>query len=271
MGNTYLCKELLKYNTQFKRVFQLEYRLAQCPSPPIKDAFPTALIDAVAGYNYLVNVMGFHPSNILLSGDSVGGHLAINLVRYLISCVPSLPPPGAILLMSSGADFGGSHWSPESSLARNASIDYLSPFFVDGKIVRAFLGNISPAEADTDPWISPASKHLATPEGLFTDFPPTILVVGGAEMMLDAHRTLRDRMARDIGDRFTYLEVPDAMHIFMSFGPWHEPEASQTYGKVANWLSGVMPAHRGRSCLSSQSSPRADVAYSAYLDNCGLR
>ena len=43
-----------------------------------------ALIDALAGYNYLVNTVGFHPTRIILEGDSAGGNLALALTRYLL-------------------------------------------------------------------------------------------------------------------------------------------------------------------------------------------
>ena len=94
------------HNQQFTRAFQLEYRLSQGPPLPSENPFPAALIDAVAGYHYLVKVMGFNPSNILLVGESAGAGLAITLLRYLIQHVPSLPPPAATLLASPGADWG---------------------------------------------------------------------------------------------------------------------------------------------------------------------
>lgn len=145
-----------------------------------------------------------------------------------------------MLLVSAGADLGSSHWSPESSLVTNAPADYLAPFFVTGDVIRGYLGTITPGEAEVNPWLSPSSKYVPDRRGLFTGFPPTFLVAGGAEMLLDSIRTLRDRMVEDMGSDCTYLEVPDAMHIFLSLGAWHEPEASQTYRKVAEWLSGVM-------------------------------
>jgi len=65
------------------RVFAVEYRLAS--GKPFKPAhpFPTQLLDSLAGYNYLVNVVKIAPENIIVVGDSAGGNLAHALVLYL--------------------------------------------------------------------------------------------------------------------------------------------------------------------------------------------
>ena len=94
------------------------------------------------------------------------------------------------------------------------------------------------SELEENAWISPSSKKLRTVEGLFTGCPPTLIQVGGAEMTLDQVRTLRDRMEADIGDKLTYVEVPDGTHILMNL-PGHGDEKRLTYQAVGMWMSKI--------------------------------
>ena len=235
----FLCREWLKEAPAFSRAFQINYRL--CQGPPLKPAnpFPAPLIDALAGYNYLVHTLGFSPENIILAGESAGAHLAIALTRYLIqNALPGLPPPRALMLASPVSDWGGSHiggpcWT------RNADTDMCQPCMI-GYAPRALRGALSEDDARTDVWLSPGSLDIAEPRGLFTGFPPALIVAGGAECLLDQIRMLNERMTNDLGaDRVTYLEVPDSLHAFVTMS-WHEPERSQTNRKIAEWSTEIM-------------------------------
>ena len=75
---------ILRYAKTISRALCLEYRLTSNPHSKPINPFPAALIDAVAGYNYLVNVLGFEPANIIIEGDSAGANLALALTRYLV-------------------------------------------------------------------------------------------------------------------------------------------------------------------------------------------
>lgn len=228
------CRDWMKADATISRAFLLEYRLAQAEPLPLKNNFPTALIDAVAGYNYLVNVLGFEPRNIILSGESVGAHIAINLIRYLLQqSFPSLPPPGSLIITSPTSDWGGSHVGGEFWV-KNANTDFVQEFYY-GYPTRCQLGSLPREWAYLSPWISPASLNLPETKGLFKGFPPTFLITGGAECTLDAMRTLRDRMQDDLGnEKFEYLEVPDAMHAFVLL-PWYTPENVETLTKMVEW------------------------------------
>jgi acetyl esterase/lipase len=244
------------------RALSLSYRLSS--SPPFKAAnpFPAALLDALAGYNYLINDIGFSPQNVVISGDSAGGHLVLALVRYLVeNDIPTLPVPGALILFSPAADWGGSHdqsslsTTDEShtfpSMRRNAPTDYVVPFFKTGYSGRSILGALPPSALRTNPYLSPASLEIelspSSPtqpgsiKNLFTGFPPTCILVGGAEILLDSIRTLRDRMKASIGDGpngMLYLEFEDALHVFPVL-EWHEPERGIALGRLAQWLSSL--------------------------------
>jgi len=107
-------KGFLQYVDKVTRVFSTEYRLAVGKPNIPQHSFPTQLIDALAGYNYLVNVVGFSPEDIIVEGDSAGGNLAHALTRYLVeyqgNAEVKLPgPPSALILTSPWADLGEGH------------------------------------------------------------------------------------------------------------------------------------------------------------------
>jgi acetyl esterase/lipase len=74
----------------------------------------------------------------------------------------------------------------------------------------------------------------------FKGFPPTLIVAGGAEILYDQIVTLKEKMVNDIGDsatggKVTFFEQEDAVHMFSAFG-WQEPERSEGWKAIANWL-----------------------------------
>ncbi|THG98512.1 hypothetical protein EW026_g3676 [Hermanssonia centrifuga] len=193
-----MCNDILKRFPQFSRLLSLEYRLSQGHTLPIENPFPAGLIDATAAYNYLVNDLGFKPSNILVMGDSAGGGLVISLARYLkIAAFPSLPLPGGLFLMSPTADWSTSHHGPGTSHDINSKSDWVQGFTA-GYCGRALIGHLPESEIDTNAWISPSSLRLPKAEGWFEGFPSTLVHAGGAEMTLDQMRTLTDRMRGDM-------------------------------------------------------------------------
>ena len=117
-----------KYLSACRRIFALEYRLASASPFPSANAFPACLVDAIAGYRYLVEDVGFAPENIILAGDSAGGGLAFGLAYYLhkhrdtLSEVSKirLDNAGGIILISPTADWTrAGDLSPGHSMFRN--------------------------------------------------------------------------------------------------------------------------------------------------------
>ncbi|KAG8936835.1 hypothetical protein FRC02_010697 [Tulasnella sp. 418] len=250
-------------NSIITRTFSIDYRLCSAPPYPTESPFPAALLDALAGYYYLLN-FGFKAKNIILMGDSAGGNLALALTRYLVeNPIADIPPPGALLLLSPWCDITASHEGlhPESSSYKNNHSDYLcSPNAELAQwTIKAFLGPMSMEEARTNPYISPSSLHLSEERlnGLFKGFPRTYVLAGGAERILDEIRTLRDRLQKDLmplssGSHakgevapyeeeipwVTYDEVDDALHDFLMF-PWHQPEVDHTLQRINIWMQGL--------------------------------
>lgn len=238
---------ILDCSSAIRRAFCPECRLSSAAPYPKANPFPAALIDALSAYHYLINTLGFSPSNVVLSGDSAGGHLALSLVRYLVlsaseSNNPSTPGvPRALILLSPTCDWGGTHdGTPSSAMTRNARSDYVSVILNSRYVPRALLGNLPSSDAVTNAWISPASLRIPHPDGLFGGFPATFIAAGGAEVTLDGMRTLRDRVVQDNGDgRVRYLEYVDATHDFVGL-EWHQPERGDALGELKKWLEEVL-------------------------------
>ncbi|GJF00509.1 alpha/beta hydrolase [Phanerochaete sordida] len=236
--SAWFCSKWLEESPAFGRTFQLDYRLATADPLPRTNNFPAALLDAVAGYHHLVNVLGFAPRDVLFAGESVGAHLHVNLVRYLAQQrFAALPLPGSLVLLSPVADWGGSHIGAAHWRA-NAHLDMVESFYY-GYPTRCQLGALPPAWAELSAWISPGSLKLPETHGLFAGFPPTYMTTGDAECTLDQMQTLRDRMRADIGeDNFTYLEVPNALHAFPVLSG-HTPENIETIRKLVQWAEKI--------------------------------
>lgn len=98
----YLAQTLLEH-TPSSYVLCPQYRLAYQPN----GRFPAQLQDAVSAYVYLIHTLQIPASNIVLSGDSSGGHLALGLLRYIVESGNQffLPAPKCSWLCPHGAMF----------------------------------------------------------------------------------------------------------------------------------------------------------------------
>lgn len=222
------------------RIFSLEYRLAGAEPFKAQNPFPATLLDAVAGYRYLVQDIGFQPQDILLSGDSAGGHLAFTLARYLATYeLPGLLNAGGLLLLSPTVDWANTHNGPDSSMVRHSRTDFVGPIFTTGYTERALRGALPADTTAIIAWISLGSLRAQVTPGMFARLPRACIVAGGAEMTLDAMVTLKERMEADMGtEAVQFMEVPNCTHDFLTMG-WHEPERTSTLEEVAKWVGTI--------------------------------
>ena len=219
------------------RVFVPEYRLASATPAEPANPFPSPLFDALAGYRYLVHELGFDPRNIIVAGDSAGGGIALNLIRYLVLAdMPFLPVPGGAMLLCPTMDWAKTHTGPDAAVTRNRSSDYVQAVMDVDYTGRALLGRLPPGTLRTSLWFSPGAASAEWQPGAFAGLPKTIVVAGGAEYTLDGMRVIGDRLSADLGeDKLTYVEVPDAAHDFFLM-TWHEPERTQALQRLARWV-----------------------------------
>jgi len=237
-------RSILSQCASAKRALAVEYRLCDL-SPVYTNPFPTALLDAISGYHYLIETVGVSPSNVILVGDSAGGNLALALARYIVENTAELsrnmgnmsstPPDYAMILLSPWCDLGTSHETPGS-----ATIDYSYDFLADlrtgifAAARRAYCDSLGFSAANTNRYLSPASLDAVA---LFDDFPRTFIELGDAERFVDMCRTLRDKMVVDMGkERVTYYEAKDAIHDHLLF-PFEEPQNTKSLEAIATWLA----------------------------------
>jgi monoterpene epsilon-lactone hydrolase len=143
------------------RGLMVDYRLA--PEHP----FPAATDDCFAAWHFLLSA-GIDPGRIVIAGDSAGGNLAV--VTAMRARDEGLPQPAGLVLMSPVLDltFGG------ASIDRNDGFD---PMF-RASSVRTLSQWYGTGMDPRDPRLSPLYGRL-------TGLPPTLVVVGSSELLLD--------------------------------------------------------------------------------------
>lgn len=236
-GTSSIPRAIMAYAPSIYRALAPEYRKAKQGGV---HPFPAQLIDALAAYVYLIRTVGFRAEQVVVSGDSAGGNLALALTRYVVSH-PELgvARPGALVLLSPWGDLTSSYNTPGSSYETNAGSDFLrvpkrggegdgAPAVFAGALTvhgHAFLSN---------KYISPAATTCGDWE--FEGFPRTYVSVGGAEVFYDMNLELARRMRRDVGEENVVVGVMrDAWHDFVAF-EWWKPERETAAREIAEWI-----------------------------------
>jgi len=170
-----------------------DYRLV--PEHP----YPAALDDAEATFRWLVETCGVDPARMAVVGDSAGGGLAAALVVRLRAS--GSPLPACYVGMSPWVDLAGTG----GSVQRLDGTDPWIPARMLSIPARFYAGE----RALDDPEVSPLYADL---EG----FPPTLLYVGGHEVLLDDALRFVDRV-RDTGTEASVGVFPGLWHVFPAF------------------------------------------------------
>jgi len=178
-------------------VLAIDYRKAP------EHAFPAWVEDALAAYDALL-ARGHAPEDVVVSGDSAGGNIALALAHRLRRL--RRPMPGKMLLFSPWADLACEGKSFESNTLRDAMFD--------GASVRALGRYLTRACDPRDPEVSPVNAH-------FEGFPEMLIFAGSTEVFLDDARTVA-RRARAAGVRAelcVYRHMPHAFPLFAGILP----------------------------------------------------
>ena len=172
------------------RVFCAAYRLAP------EDRFPAALDDAVVSYQYLLS-KGYPASQILLCGESAGGGLIYALCLRLKQL--RLPLPCGLIGISPWTDLTGSGQS------------YIDNRDIDPSMTPELLQFYAACYTDDpkDPLCSPLFGDL-------TGLPPSLLFVGGDEVMLDDTRMLHKKLL-DSGCKSQIVIAPERWHAYVLY------------------------------------------------------
>ncbi|KAF2843921.1 alpha/beta-hydrolase [Plenodomus tracheiphilus IPT5] len=225
-----LVSALLDY-TPVTHVLCPQYRLSRLPASDASNPFPAALQDTLSSYYYLVETMRVPPRNIILSGDSAGGHNAIAFLRYLseFGSELQLPVPSACCL-----------WSPliqpylcDDFIRTNPNsiTDYV-PWPLMEWMAAAYIG-LGGLEVLKSPYVSLLHSPFKTEVPIFVN-------AGGKELLFYDIMKWANLMGKTTGNSITLDVEETAPHdplvlIHMNFGS----EAKKIAQRVRVWLNGV--------------------------------
>ncbi|VUC24186.1 unnamed protein product [Clonostachys rosea] len=180
-----------------------QYRLARDE----ESRFPAAVQDAVTFYSYVLS-LGFKPENIIVSGDSAGGNVALALLRYLETNATDLPLPSAVFTWSPWVHVP-SDSGPKFDEQPNSHKDMLS-----GAILQWGADSYRPAgrvDEEVEAMVNPLHHPFKTRVPIF-------LHAGGNEGFCAAIKEFSQEMAELNGQEgIKYHETPLAPHdIFLT-------------------------------------------------------
>lgn len=187
-----------------------EYRLA--PEHP----FPAALDDATIAYHALLE-KGYRGDQIVLVGDSAGGGLGYGLLLHLLQ--NQLPLPRCVVALSPWVDME----HKGASFQDNKRAEMMLPHSWLKRAKRMYLNGLDPA----CPSVSPIN-------GDFTGAPPSLILVGGEEILRDDARSMAGHL-RACGADASLIEQADVPHIW----PVHlgrSPEADAAIDDIARFV-----------------------------------
>lgn len=173
------------------RVFCLAYRLAP------EHRFPAAVEDALEGYRYLLE-KGYAPEHIAICGESAGGGLCYSLCQVLKQ--EGLPLPSCIITISPWTDLTASGPSYEANKEVDPSmttemLDFFARSYTDDRM---------------HPMVSPLFGDLS-------DLPPSLIYVGGNEIMLSDAQQLHEKL-RSCGCESRLVVTQDRWHGYLLYG-----------------------------------------------------
>lgn len=204
-------------DTAGRPVFSLDYR--QGPVHSLAES----LADALQAYECLLG-LGYAGTDIVLAGDSAGGHLTLATLLALRD--RGMPLPAAGICLSPWADLSSSRrrvsfWTDPMLPA--GRVDWLARRWTDGLDCR-------------DPLVSPVY-------GDYTGVPPLMIVTGSTEVLRDEARRVA-LSARENGVQVTYEEWTRMPHIFPLLADVL-PEGRLLFQHVARFLEAVDAHHAG--------------------------
>lgn len=193
-------------------VFSVDYRLAP------RHRFPTAADDVRNGWDWLTRRCGIAPEQIVIAGDSAGGHLAVDLLLQ-----PEMSHPAGVVLMSPLVDltFG---------LARTRELDRPDPAIRSrdaARLVQLYCAGIESGH-----------PRLRLDVAGGRPLPPTLIQAGGAEMLAADAVALAQDLRRQ-GTRCDLQIWPDQVHVFQAL-PRLSPEAGHAMRTVAAFIADAL-------------------------------
>ena len=194
-------------------VVSFEYRLAP------EHKYPAPLEDGMKIWNYLMD-KGYSPDKVLLAGDSAGGNLVLCMTMKLIR--EELLSPKGLILFSPWTDMTATAKSYEKYKEKDP---ILTKEYIEG-VRDAFIGE----DADY------ADSKYSPLYGDFTSFPPTLIMVGRNELLLDDSVQLQKKIRNAGGEAIIDIEK-DGWHVYQQMPL---PIATRAMKRVADYVSNII-------------------------------
>lgn len=209
-------------------VFSTEYRLAP------EHVFPAAADDVGRAYAWLLD-QGWHPDQVIVAGDSAGGHLTLDLALELLRQGRDLP--AGLVMLSPLAD-------PSFELSRQRAAIAPDPFVTPAlaqRVVDRYVAGVD--------YRHPRLTHVVAEHEVL---PPTLIQAGGAEFLAaDAHH-LADMLAASGTD--VTLEVwPGQMHVFQALARI-SPEARAAVSRVGRFVHAALAERAAATAAAEETA-----------------
>lgn len=205
---------------------QLMQHISQASGSPVlgidyalspEHLFPRARDQVADVYRQLLR-SGFSPNHIALVGDSAGGGLVLSALVDLRDSGVAMP--AATALLSPLVDLSAAGRSYDDPAVN----DPIHQRAIVKSMAKQYLGE-TPA---TDPRASPLFADLR-------EMPPTLIQVGGREVLLDECERLAEELAAH-GTSSTLEIWPGMIHVFQQF-PGQLPEAADAIQTIGTFIA----------------------------------
>lgn len=177
------------------------------PLYPVAPESPRAAQDAMADAAYARLLADHAARDVVLAGDSAGGHMALALALRLLRRGGEMP--GKLVLFAPWLDVS----MGDEAMRAVEPHDVILKIDVLRAIGAAWAGEADPA--------SPELSPLYTPESELAQLPPTRIFVGRHDLFVVDNRSFTRRMRAAGGDVELY-EYAGAPHVFMALLPTRE-------------------------------------------------
>lgn len=197
-----------------EKIFFADYRTAP------KNIFPDALEDAAKIYKEILN-RGINPENIIVTGDSSGGNLALAFSLYLKK--NNLPQPKCLILISPWTTAENNFPSRKYNGTRDLILGKGTPLYKS-------LKNPPYAKGidKRNPLLSPIYADLK-------NLPPMLIQVGGYELFLSECLELAKKAAAD-DVKCTLTIYPEMSHDFVLLLP-EMKESVDSFREIQNFVN----------------------------------
>lgn len=191
--------------------FSLDYRLGP------EHQFPSGGDDAIRGYRWLLD-QGFSAEQIIVGGDSAGGHLAQDLLAA--NHRDDVPQPRAMVLFSPLYD-------PVFDVARALERTGVHDPFIHAASAQRLMGCYRGDASPDDP-----RMRVALTSDM--DLPDTLIQFGSREVMANDARTIHQNLL-DADGTSTLQEWPGQGHVFQMF-PYFSSDSRRAIREAKDFI-----------------------------------